>query len=70
MPLIDQLVSQPRSLPRVAMRNKCGLWDRIRIVASGNQNPGDIAWYRRGRGFHHLGPWIYVLAWLYPSPEM
>jgi hypothetical protein len=24
----------------------------------------------RGRGFHHLGPWIYVLAWLYPSPEM
>jgi glutamate synthase domain-containing protein 2 len=47
MPLIDLVgVSIRESLPRVsAMRNECGLRDRIRIVASGKLvNPGDIAW--------------------------
>ena len=47
MPLIDLVgVSIREALPRVsAMRNKCGLRDRIRIVASGKLvNPGDIAW--------------------------
>ena len=47
MPLMD-LVGVPirEALPRVsAMRNKHGLKDRIRIVASGKLvNPGDIAW--------------------------
>jgi glutamate synthase domain-containing protein 2 len=47
MPLIDLVgVSIREALPRVsAMRNECGLRDRIRIVASGKLvNPGDIAW--------------------------
>jgi glutamate synthase domain-containing protein 2 len=47
MPLIDLVgVSICEALPRVsAMRNECGLRDRIRIVASGKLvNPGDIAW--------------------------
>lgn len=47
MPLIDLVgVSIREALPLVsAMRNKRGLKDRIRIIASGKLvNPGDIAW--------------------------
>lgn len=47
MPLIDLVgVSIREALPLVtAMRNKHGLKDRIRIIASGKLvNPGDIAW--------------------------
>lgn len=47
MPLMDLVgVSIREALPRVsALRNKSGLKDRIRLVASGKLvNPGDIAW--------------------------
>ncbi len=47
MPLIDLVgVSIREALPHVAqLRNKAGLKDRIRLIASGKLvNPGDVAW--------------------------
>jgi len=47
MPLMDLVgMSIREALPRVAdLRDKAGLYDRVRLVASGKLvNPGDIAW--------------------------
>jgi hypothetical protein len=72
MPLMDLVgMSIREALPRLTdLRNKMGLKDRIRLIASGKLvNPGDVAWaLAAGADFVVSG--LHVLAWLYSGAEV